>query len=133
MAASTTRSDRVPGAHEAMFTLFDLRKWSKLPHESVLLKDPDARRIMEEMFLPTVFKRSQLQYQFVRWRALGTSAAMAASSMSAQQIRVLVDQRIDRVGGSSALINRALDFVTSSPSLVLLRPSFMPKVIAALR
>jgi hypothetical protein len=51
MAALATRVDHVPGAL-AMFTLFDLKKWERIPHESVLKKDNEVQAVMEEVFSP---------------------------------------------------------------------------------
>ena len=142
VGAASSRLPRlgaIPGALDAVYALFDKMKWTgNMPREVTLLKDPEARAILEGR-LPgaqapyTPIKRSQIQYQFTIWKKLGTRAASAASSKSDYQIKIIVESRVAQRGGVGALQELAFASVAQSRLLVHLRPSFMPTKIAALR
>jgi hypothetical protein len=132
----TQRIDQIPGALDAIFNLFEAKKatWAKkLPNDTTLQKDPEARRVMHELFSPIVLKRSQLQLQHLRWRVLGKPAAMAASSLSPGQIRSVIESRVAAAGGANGVIERAFAAVCGLPSLVTIRESVMPPVLLALK
>ena len=76
--APAQRTDRTPGMIEALFTLFDEKKWTALPKDTTLKEDPEAKRVVENMFAVKV-KRSQVAYQFANWKKFGTSAASVSS------------------------------------------------------
>ena len=68
------RLDAIPGALDAVYALFDKMKWTgNMPREVTLLKDPEARAILEGR-LPgaqapyTPIKGSQIQYKFTIWK-----------------------------------------------------------------
>jgi len=87
---------------------------------------------MHDMFAPTVIRRSQLQLQHFRWRVLGKPAALAASSLSAAQVRTVIEGRVTAVGGNGEVLNRAFSAVYVLPSLVGRRGTVMPQILQAL-
>ena len=87
---------------------------------------------MHGMFAPTVIRRSQLQLQHFRWRVHGKPAALAASSLSAAQVRTVIEGRVTAVGGNGEVLNRAFSAVRVLPSLVGRRETVMPQILQAL-
>ena len=115
----------IPGATVAVFALFALKNWSKLPHLSVLAVDTEAKGILGPPFSLT---RSQVQYQFVIWRKFGKPAAAAASSLDDAQIRATIEAR---VGSVPVLIHRTFAALLPGP-LAGRRPAFMPGILKAI-
>lgn len=129
----TDRLDRIEGAIDAVFDLFEVKQWLELPSGAALAADPEANHVMTVLFEPIVIKRSQLQRQFNRFKIYGKPAFLAASAIRDAQVEAIVTQRIEWLGGKGALVMRAFETVAKSPSLVLLRPTIMPKAIDKLK
>jgi len=101
---------------EALFTLFEDKKWDLLPNDVTLKEDPEAKFVMEGMFPGFVIKRSQVALQFANYKKYGTSAASVASSTSGEQVRALVASRVAARGGVDVIIARMFTRVASSRS-----------------
>ena len=115
----------IPGARAAVFALFALKKWDKLPHLSVLLVDEDAAVLFRD---PFSLSRAQIQYQFAIWLRTGGLVGAESSTLGDGQITATVDSR---VGSSPELLQRTFAAVLRGP-LVGCRPTFMPEVLKAL-
>ena len=85
--ARVTRIDAVPGAIDAVFNVFGLRRWAKLPGLSELQRDPLASVLFAP---PLSLERSQIANQFTIWRFAGKPMRMTASSLSRAQILSII-------------------------------------------
>ena len=91
--ARVTRIDAVPGAIDAVFNVFGLRRWAKLPGLSELQRDPLASVLFAP---PLSLERSQIANQFTIWRFAGKPMRMTASSLSRAQILSIIRPRVVR-------------------------------------
>jgi len=111
---------------DALSALFSNKDWgNKLPHLSVLQKDPEARVLLDP---PHSLSRNQIKYQFVIWRRSGRQLNATAREVSDDQIIATVD---NRVGSVPMLLQRTFAAVFRGP-LRGCRPSFMPEVLHSL-
>ena len=75
----------------ALVVLFDLKKWAKLPHQTVLDRDSDYTLVATKYELKN---RNQTQRQFVKWRNVGSPAEVAAAALTDDNIQNLINSRV---------------------------------------